>query len=219
MKLFKKAVVYFSFFIFTVIFIAVDDYRIRIVCVFMLILSVLEFIRSRREVVRHKQLLELQNAISPVISNTLTASPKQLTSRFHTYVKNHLIALNEAKDKMCEANNPKTFINGKQRFLQEIDALCRAEQQEIFPLKPSSSEIKRDFEKKEPGIINGMLSRMWKNCQEEALVLKTQKGRINHIQAHFKMLNLYTELYYPANYQEIKKQKEQAQREYGIDEL
>ena len=165
----------------------------------------------------NERLLAVQNAISPVYSDTLT-NPNQLPKRFQTYLANHTDALNDALHMIHKADNPKAYKEAKRKYDIEIDALCRAENQDLIPLDPLPSNVKRDFYENEPKVINEMLSRMWKKYQEQAIDLKTQKGKKNHIKSYFELLSMYTDMFYPENFTKIQKQRAKAREKYGLEE-
>ena len=163
------------------------------------------------------RLLAVQNAISPVHSESLSGTPGQIEQRFKSYVANHTEASNAAIEQQNKAANPKTFFEAEDKYQLEIKALCRAEKQDVYPLKPNPSDVKADHEANLPGNINDMLSRMWQSCRENAAALKTMRGKQNRIKSFFEVNSLYTDRFFPENVALIEQKKEEAREQYGLE--
>ena len=181
------------------------------------VVFVLYILRTTKRTSKTKQLLDVQNAISPVYSDTLTGSPKQIVKRFQTYLTNHTKELNNALIMLHNADNPKAYKDARLKYDKEIYALCQAEKQTLIPLNPLPSKIKKQFDQDEPRLINEMLSRMWQKYQEQALALKTQKGRRNHIKSYFEILSINTDMFYSENMDRIRLFYSQAIEKYGLE--
>ena len=165
------------------------------------------------------RLLTVQNAISPVHSESLSGTPGQIEHRFRSYVSNHTEALNAAIRQANKAMNPKSFFDAEEKYQEEIEVLCKAEMQDVFPLNPVPSAVKAKHEANLPNNINEMLSRMWNSCQGQAAGLKTLRGKQNRIKSFFEIISFYTDRFFPVNLTLIEQMKKEAQEQYGLEEL
>lgn len=178
--------------------------------------DVIAQLQAEKEVL-NQRLLAVQNAISPIHSDTLTGTPKQIEQRFHAYISNHTTSLNDASQKMNKADNPKSFFEAADKYKEEIEALCKAENQDFFPIKPLPSDIKKQFEQELPENINSMIIRMWKSYQEQAVKLKTDRGKKNRIRTFFDVISLYSDKYYSENLITIRNLGIEANKQYGLE--
>ena len=165
-----------------------------------------------------KRLLSVQNAITSIRSDTLAGSYSQIEQRFQAYVNRHTEALNAAAKQMDTTNNPKVFFEANEKYMSEIEALCKTETQDVFPLNPSPSDIKEKHISDYPQNINEMLERMWNSYEAQAAVLKTDRGKRNRIKSFFDVLSLYAEHFSPDNLNFIEKKRVEAYSKYGLEE-
>lgn len=165
--------------------------------------------QAKAEQIRIAKLIQLQNYLTGMHSNSLDFSEKELLRTLKQYIHRRVQIMQDCQNILNKTKSPKTFFSRLELFFD-----TKREMEGLETIKPGTLQMNLATDEQFATLTNEMIDRFWMDCIEKSINATTCKAKDSKIKSFFETLDLYVDKMSQANLNHINSYKPKAEELY-----